>query len=59
MAFRGLRFRDRKKLFTGIACIGFGAFFLIHGFLVGFTTSKIVFGALLLYFGFRNISLAK
>lgn len=59
MAFRKMRFREPKKLFTGIACIGFGAFFIIHGFIHGFTTSKVVFGALLLYFGFRSLALAK
>lgn len=59
MAFRKLRFRDSKKLFTGIMCIGFGAFFIGHGFIHGFTTSKIIFGALLLYFGIRSLALAK
>lgn len=59
MAFRGRGFRDNKKLFTGIMCIGFGAFFIGHGFVHGFTTSKIVFGGLLLYFGIRSLSLAR
>lgn len=59
MAFRGRGFRDKKKLFTGVVCIGFGAFFIGHGFVHGFTTSKIVFGGLLLYFGFRSIALAR
>lgn len=59
MAFRGRGFRDKKKLFTGVMCIGFGAFFIGHGFIHGFTTSKIVFGALLLYFGIRSLALAR
>ena len=60
MAFmRGFLRRDKKKLFSGIMCIGFGLFFYIHGAIHGFTTSKIVFGTLLVYFGVRNLSLSK
>ncbi len=60
MAFRRGVFRgDKRKLFTGIMCIGFGLFFFANGFIHGFTTSKIVFGGLLLYFGIRSLSLAR
>ena len=60
MAFKRGFFRgDKKKLFSGIMCIGFGLFFFVHAFLHGFTISKVVFGTLLVYFGIRNISLSK
>ena len=40
MAFKRGFFRgDKKKLFSGIMCIGFGLFFFVHAFLHGFTTS--------------------
>lgn len=59
MAFRGRGFRDKKKLFTGIMCVGFGLFFFGYGFAHGFTTSRVVFGVLLLYFGIRSFALAR
>ena len=59
MAFKGRRFRDKKKLFTGIMCVGFGAFFYWYGFSFGFTASIIIFGALFLYFGIRSLILAR
>lgn len=59
MAFRGKGFRgDNKKLFSGIMCIIFAGVFCWHGIIHGFTTSKIVFGGLLLYFGIANLRLA-
>jgi len=59
MAFRGRGFRDKKKLFTGVVCIGFGLFFFYYGFTHTFTVSNVVFGALLLYFGIRSLALAR
>ena len=59
MAFRGRGFRDKKKVFTGVMCIGFGAFFFYYGFTHGFTVSNVVFGVLLLYFGIRSLTLAR
>lgn len=59
MAFRKMRFRDKKKLFTGIMCVAFGAFFIAHIFIQEYTLSKLVFGGLLLYFGVRSFALAK
>lgn len=59
MAFKGRGFRDKKKLFTGIMCTGFGLFFFFYGFTHSFTVSNVVFGTLLLYFGIRSFFLAK